>query len=105
MCDEVTAEDVQRVANAYFSKDQRNVLIINTKATEEGQKQDKGDARYQQAVQMIESIDDPDRLEQMIGMFASRMDQVEDPERRARMEELLKLANERLKKLRAEQAD
>jgi hypothetical protein len=37
----------------------------------------------------------------MIGMFSMRLDQTEDPERKARMEKLLKIANERLKELKA----
>ncbi len=99
MCDRVTAEDVQRVANAYFANDQRNVLIINPKSDGEGE--EPVDPRYAQALQMIESIDDPAQMEQMIGMFSSRIDQVEDPEQKARMEKLLEIANERLKKLKA----
>ncbi len=105
MCDQVTAADVQRVANAYFPKDQRNVMIVNTKATAEGEGGEAQDPRYVQMVNMIKSMEDPAQLEQMMGMMSSQMDQVEDPERRARMEELLKLAGERLKELKAADAD
>jgi predicted Zn-dependent peptidase len=96
----VTAADVQRVANDYFADDQRNVLIINAKA---GPEEAEGgeDPRFAQAVQMITSIEDADRLEQMIGMFSMRLDQVEDPEERAQMEKLLKIANDHLTTLRA----
>jgi predicted Zn-dependent peptidase len=97
--DMVTAEDVRRVANKYFSKDQQNVLIINTKGgAETGGGED---PRFAQAVQMIKSIEDLARLEQMIGMFSMRMDQIEDADERAQMERLLKIANERLTELKA----
>jgi len=100
MCDLVTAEDVQRVANQYFAGDQRNVLIINTKAGPEGEGGGE-DPQFAQAVQMIKSINDAARLEQMIGMFSMRLDQVQDPEEKAQMEKLLNVANEHLKELKA----
>jgi predicted Zn-dependent peptidase len=104
MCDQVTAADVQRVANTYLAKDQRNVMIVNTKDAPEGE-QGGEDPRYTQMVNMINSIEDPARLEQMLGMMSQRMDQVEDAEERAAMERLLELANERLKTLKAAESD
>jgi predicted Zn-dependent peptidase len=104
-CDAVTAEDIQGVANKYFSNDQRNVMIVNTKAAPEGESEGGEDPRYTQMVNMINSMDDPARLEQMMGMMASRMEGVEDPEQRARMEKLMELANERLKALKAAEAN
>ena len=101
MCDLVTAEDVQRVATTYFADDQRNVMIINTKAGPEREGEGGEDPMFAQAVQMIQSINDPARLEQMIGMFSMQLDQVEDPQRKENMEKLLKIANERLKELKA----
>ena len=100
-CDAVTAADVQRVANAYFASDQRNVLIINSKAAAEGQGGGGEDPRFAQAVQMIKSVKDPARLEQMIQMFSMRVDQLENPEEKAQMEKLLKIANDHLKELKA----
>jgi len=44
---------------------------------------------------------DAARLEQMIGMFSMRMDQMEDPKEKAQMEKLLKIANEHLKELKS----
>jgi predicted Zn-dependent peptidase len=105
MCDKVTAADVQRVANTYFADDQRNVMIVNTKSAPEGEEGGGEDPRYTRMVNMIETIEDAARLEQMIGMMSSRMDQVDDPEQRARMEKLLELANERLKELKAKEAN
>ncbi|MBN1211968.1 MAG: insulinase family protein [candidate division Zixibacteria bacterium] len=99
-CDLVTAADVQRVANQYFAGDQRNVLIINSKAGPESEEGGE-DSRMAQMIQMIKSIKDPARLEQMIGMAAAQMDQVEDPEQKKNMEEMLKIANEQLKQLKA----
>ncbi|MBU1949052.1 MAG: hypothetical protein KJ927_10100 [Candidatus Eisenbacteria bacterium] len=96
----VTVEDVQRVAKKYFSKDQRNVLIINAKegAGEEGQGEN---PRITQAINMIKSIQDPAQLEQMIDMFSMRLEQVEDPEEKAQMTRVLETAKEQLKKLKA----
>lgn len=99
--DMVTAEDVRRVANKYFTRDGRNVLIINTKGGPEGEAPPGEDPQVAQAIKMIKSIEDPARLEQMIGMFSMRMDSVEDPEERAQMEKLLKIANDHLKELKA----
>jgi predicted Zn-dependent peptidase len=101
MCDLVTAEDVQRVANKYFTKDQRNVLVINTKASPEGEGEGEEDPQFAQAVQMIKSITDAVRLEQMLGMFSMQLDRIEDPKEKAQMEKLLKIANEHLKELKA----
>jgi predicted Zn-dependent peptidase len=101
MCDLVTAEDIQRVANTYFANDQRNVLIVNTKAGPEGEGEGGEDPMIAQGIQMIKSMTDAAQLEQMIGMFSMRMDQVDDPERRAQMEKMLKIAGERLKELKA----
>ena len=100
MCDLVTAEDVQRVANEYFPDDQRNVMIINSKASPEGEEEEGEDPQFVQAMQMIKSATDVGRLEQMIGMFSMGMDKVEDPKEKAQMEELLKVASERLKELK-----
>jgi predicted Zn-dependent peptidase len=100
MCDLVTAEDVQRVVNRYFADDQRNVLVVNTKAGPEGEAGGGEDPQFVQAMQMIKSAKDPARLQQMIGMFSMGMDKVEDPKEKAQMEELLKVASERLKELK-----
>jgi predicted Zn-dependent peptidase len=105
MVDKVTAEDVQLVANKYFTKDQRNVLIVNAKSSPDDEGEPEEDSRFAQAVKMIESADDPAQLEQMIGMFAIGMDRVEDPEQRARMEELIGIAGERLKELRSAESN
>jgi len=101
MCDLVTAEDVQRVANKYFDDDQRNVLIINSKAAAEGEGGGGEDPQFAMMVQRIKSMTDPAQLEQMIGMVTMGMDQVEDPEQKAQMEKLLQIANEHLKELKA----
>ncbi len=100
MCDLVTAEDIQRVANKYFSKDQRNVMIINTKTVTEDGEGGTGDPRFDRMVQRVKSIKDAARLEQMIGMLSMQLDGVEDQEQRASMEKLLKIAEEHLKELK-----
>jgi predicted Zn-dependent peptidase len=50
MCDQVTADDVQRVANEYFANDQRNVMIINSKAGPEGEAGGGEDPRFVQTM-------------------------------------------------------
>jgi len=97
----VTAEDVQRVAQKYFENDQRNVMIINSKAGPEGEGEIAEDPRFVQMVQMIETMTDAARLEQMIGMLSMGMDQVETAEEKAGLEKLLKIAGERLETLKA----
>ncbi len=101
MCELVTAEDVQRVANEYFADDQRNAMIINTKAGPEGEGEGGEDPQFAQMVQMIKSMTDAARLEQMIGMVSMQLDQIEDARQKASMEKLLKIAGERLNELKA----
>ncbi|MCK4776358.1 MAG: hypothetical protein KAT30_16295, partial [Candidatus Krumholzibacteria bacterium] len=103
--DKVTSEDVLRVARKYFEPGQKNVLIIDTKAGADQEDGVEEDPRFKQAREMIESMDDAARLEQMIGMFSMRMDQITDPKQKAGMEKLLKLADEKLKELKAAEKD
>ena len=93
------ADDVLRVANTYFAEDQRNVLIINQKETGDGEPP--MDPQMAQMMQMVKSIDDPARLEQMIGMVTMQMDKIEDPAEKASVEKLLEAAREQLKTLKA----
>ncbi len=100
---QVTAEDVRRVANTYFADDQRNILNINPKAGTEVASEDDGDARKAQIVERIKAIKDPAQLEQMIGMVQMGLGQVEDPERKAQMEEMLQIASEHLESLKSQE--
>jgi predicted Zn-dependent peptidase len=102
-CDVVTAEDIMRVANKYFADDQRNVMIINTKAEKAGSGAEAEDPQFTQFKQMILAMKDAAKLEQMIGMISSQSDQVTDPKEKAQMTELLKIANDHLKELKAAQ--
>lgn len=99
--DVVTAEDITRVANTYLADDQRNVLIINAKAGAEGAAEEAEDPRIAQMIQMVQGMTDAAQLEQMMGMLSGRMDQEQDPKRKAGMEKLMKIAGERLKELKA----
>ncbi len=103
MCDLVTAEDVQRVARRYFARDQRNVLIINSKTAPGGASPPAEDPRAAQMAQMIQAMTDAAQLEQMIGMVSMRLESVEDPARKAQMEKMIKLAVARLEELKAAQ--
>jgi len=101
-CDAVTAEDIKRVANTYFANDQRNVLIINSKAAPGGEPTAEAeDPQFAQAVKMIKSMTNPAQIEQMIGMIGSQMDKVTDPAEKTQIENLLKIANDRLAELKA----
>jgi len=102
-CDAVTADDIMRVANTYFANDQRNVMIINTKAEKAGSGPEAEDPQFVQFKQMILAMKDAAKLEQMIGMISSQSDQVTDPKEKAQMAELLKIANDHLKELKAAQ--
>ncbi|HUU44967.1 MAG TPA: pitrilysin family protein [Acidobacteriota bacterium] len=95
-CDMVTAADVQRVAKTYFAKDQRNVLVINTKGEGGGE-----DPMFTQMVQRIKSVTDATELQQMIGMLSMRAESIEDPAEKEQMQKLLEVANEHLKTLKA----
>jgi predicted Zn-dependent peptidase len=104
--DMVTAADVQRVANTYFGKDQRNVLLVSSKeqaapGADSASASGSEDPRFTQFMQMIKASKDAARLEQMIGMLSMQADKVEDPKEKAQMDKLLKAANERLKELKA----
>ncbi|TFH63934.1 MAG: insulinase family protein [Candidatus Zixiibacteriota bacterium] len=101
MDDLVTAADIQRVANTYFAKNQRNVLLIDTKAESAAGGEQGEDPQLAQAVQMIKSVKDPARLEKMIVMFSMQLDNVKDPNEKSQMEKLLKIANEHLKEPKA----
>jgi predicted Zn-dependent peptidase len=100
--DLVTADDVKRVANTYFTNDQRNVLIVNSKTAPGGEAgAEAEDPQFAQAVQMVKAMTNPAQLEQMIGMVAGQMDRVTDPAEKAQVEKLLKIANDRLAELKA----
>ncbi|MFZ1947069.1 MAG: pitrilysin family protein [bacterium] len=104
-CDLVTAEEVRRVVGKYFERENRSVLLVNTKASPGGEAAGAApaaeDPRVARAAEMIKSVSDPAQLQQMITMFSSRLDQVEDPAEKAGMEKLLKIAADRLKELEA----
>jgi predicted Zn-dependent peptidase len=100
--DLVTAEDVKRVANTYFANDQRNVMIVNTKAASGGEGgAEAEDPQFTQAVQMIKSISNPAQLEQLVGMVSMQLDRASDPKEKAQIEKLIKIANDRLAELKA----
>jgi len=98
---QVTADDVMRVANKYFEPKQRNVLLIDTKKVCAPGEEPPMDPQMAQAVQMIKSMNDPAKLEGMIGMFSGQLDAIESPEERAQMEQLLQIAKDHLATLKA----
>jgi predicted Zn-dependent peptidase len=105
MCDMVTVEDIQRVANEYFAKDQRNVLLINSTSKSGSDGESGEDPRFTQMAEMIKGMTDAARLEQMMGMVSMQLDQIEDPKEKENMEKLLKIAGERVKELKASEGN
>jgi hypothetical protein len=101
MVQKITAEDVMRVANKYFAPKERNVLLIDTKKVCAPGEEPAMDPQMAQAVQMIKGMNDAAKLEQMIGMFSMQLDQVEDPDQKAQMEQLLQIAKDHLATLKA----
>jgi predicted Zn-dependent peptidase len=101
MVQKITAEDVMRVANKYFAPKERNVLLIETKKVCAPGEEPAMDPQMAQAVQMIKGMNDAAKLEQMIGMFSMQLDQVEDPDQKAQMEQLLQIAKDHLATLKA----
>ena len=101
MRQQVTADDISRVANQYFVDDQRSILNINPKAGAVSEESKGEDARFTQMVERIKSMKDPAQLQQMISMVSMGLEQVEDPERKEQMEKMLHIAAEHLESLKA----
>ena len=76
----VTAADVKRVANKYFTKENRAVAIYTRKAgavaaTEDPDLSgldDRGKSMVKQVMQRIQTVEDPERLRQMLGQMESQ---------------------------------
>ncbi len=98
----VSADDIMRIANKYFADDQRNVLIINSKAgTGDAEAEASEDDQFNQMVEMINSMTEATKLQQMIGMVSMQLDQIEDAQEKEMMEKLLGVANKKLAELKA----
>jgi predicted Zn-dependent peptidase len=98
----VSADDVQRVANKYFADDQRNVLIINSKTgAGDVEAEASEDDHFNQMVEMVNSMTEASKLQQMIGMVSMQLDKIEDPQEKEMMEKLLGVANKKLAELKA----
>jgi predicted Zn-dependent peptidase len=101
----VTAEDVQRVANTYFSETGLNALWYFRK---EGSEEDpelaalspQGKAMAKQALAQINQVTDPAELEQGLAQMQAMAAQA-PPEYKAAIELVIKKANERLEILKA----
>jgi len=102
----VTAEDVQRVANTYFTEPGLNALWYFRK---EGSQEDpelaalsgQAKAMAKQALAQINTIEDPAQLEQGIAQMQGMLGQV-PPEIKPGIELVIKKATERLEMLKAE---
>jgi predicted Zn-dependent peptidase len=99
---QVTAEDVRRVAQQYLNNEERSVLIINPDESEEGGAQKPpANPMIAQMEQRIKGMTNVSEVEQMIGMISSRLDGVEDPDRKASMELMIKIATDHLETLKS----
>jgi predicted Zn-dependent peptidase len=105
----VTAEDIQRVANAYFTDTGRNVLWYFRK---EGSEEDpelaalsgQAKAMARSALAQIEQVTDPAELEQGLAQMKAMKAQA-PPEFQPAIELIIKRATEKIEKLRAAAAE
>ena len=101
----VTADDLQRVANTYFTDTGRNVLWYFRK---EGSEEDpelaalsgQAKAMAKQALAQIAQVTDPSELEQGLQQMQAMKDQA-PPEFQPAIELIIKRATERIEELRA----
>jgi predicted Zn-dependent peptidase len=75
----VTAADVRRVANRYFTKENRAVAIYTRKAGTAGPEDpdlagldERGKQMVRQVTQRLQTVEDPERLRQMLGQMESQ---------------------------------
>ncbi len=76
----VTAADVRRVANKYFTRENRAVAIYTRKAAVAGAVEDpdlaglddRGKQMVRQLSQRLQTVDDPERLRQMLGQMEAQ---------------------------------
>ncbi len=75
----VTAADVRRVANKYFTKENRAVAIYTRKAGTAGPEDpdlagldERGKQMVRQVTQRLQAVEDPERLRQMLGQMESQ---------------------------------
>jgi hypothetical protein len=111
----VTAEDIKRVANEYFDKENRAVAIY-TRAEGTGGPVDEEWAaveealgpqmagQFKQQINMVRQLTDTNMLSQMISQGESQLGQVPENMRPA-VEYMLKVAQERLDELSDEEGD
>ncbi len=102
----VTADDVQRVAQAYFPASGRNVLWYERKAgTEEDPElaalSGQAKAVASQSLAQIEQIDDPAELQQVLSQMSGMRSQV-PPELAPALDLIIRRATERLEALQAQ---
>jgi predicted Zn-dependent peptidase len=101
----VTADDIQRVAETYFTDSGKNVLWFYRKGgTEEDPElaalSGQAKAFAKQALAQIAEVDDPDLLEQGLAQMEGAMDQA-PPDIQPALELVVKRAKERIEELRA----
>jgi predicted Zn-dependent peptidase len=104
----VTAADVKRVANRYFTKENRAVAIYTRKASVAAAAgpedpdlaglDDRGKAMVRQVSQRLQTVDDPERLRQMLSQMESQSGNA-PPEMKPAMEVVRKKIQARIDEL------
>ncbi|MHC4218931.1 MAG: M16 family metallopeptidase [Planctomycetota bacterium] len=103
----VTAEDIHRVAVAYFTENNSAVAIFTRKAgatPEDPELAALGDewrGRVKQMLNRLKSVEDPGRLRMMAGMLETQLGQA-SPDEAAAMQYIVKKLNERADELEYE---
>ena len=101
----VTGADVRRVANKYFTKENRAVAVYTRKAGAAGPEDpdlagldDRGKAMVRQVMQRLQSMDDPEKLRQMAAQMDSQTAAV-PPEMKPAHDVVRKKVQERIDEL------
>jgi predicted Zn-dependent peptidase len=101
----VTGADVRRVANKYFTKENRAVAVYTRKAGAAGPEDpdlagldDRGKSMVRQVMQRLQSVDDPEKLRQMVAQMDSQTAAV-PPEMKPAHDVVRKKVQERIEEL------
>jgi predicted Zn-dependent peptidase len=101
----VTGADVRRVANKYFTKENRAVAVYTRKAGAAGPEDpdlagldDRGKSMVRQVMQRLQSVDDPEKLRQMAAQMDSQTAAV-PPEMKPAHDVVRKKVQERIDEL------
>jgi predicted Zn-dependent peptidase len=108
----VTAEDIQRVAKAYFARENRSVAIYKRKPGAQAKPEDPRlagldpqlKAMAEQALGQVEAVSDPAELRQHLAAMEAQLEQVPPPVKPV-VEIVIEAAQDRLAELEADQEE